>query len=811
MNRRLINKNEILFLILLIQHTAYALSFNTGFLQGKSKNSDLSQFYKDSDVPPGVYEIDIYVNNEWKGNYKSKVVSSNNDIRISKTDFDRLGIKDIWQDKKKKTGELVNIYKLPNGIKSSFDSGQLRVNLIVPQESLNTKWEGYVDPKFWQQGIPGYLLSYQANYYHAASHHQKSEDSAYISLNSGFNLLGWQLRDNSVYNYSSAGKSQWRNNTRYVQRNFSSIDSQIRIGDSYTTSDLFDSYRFRGVSLGTDIRMFPDSLQGFAPVVHGVAQTNALVKIIQNGVSIYQQSVSPGPFAINDILPTGSGGDLHVEVDEADGRIQRFIVPYSSVPDMLKPGVNVYNLTMGQVRIPGAGSHPNFLQGTWRRGISNLFTLYTGGIGSSHYHSALIGTGLNLPFGAISLDATLASQDSTRHQPKNTGQSYRLAFSKFIASSGTNIAVAAYRYSTGGFLTLEDAVQRESNDSKNMDYSTINQKNSLNFNINQNLGGAAGSFFFSGTLRNYWGNRKPSKEYQIGYSNTFHDITYNTSVSRTRDNKYREEMRYYAGLSIPFSLFESPVYLTTNATMDGKNYTNSDLGISGTAGKSNEWNYNLDMANNHGGGTTVNTNASYRANASTLNASYSQSSSFHQAGVGMTGSLVAWRGGLLFANQMGDTYAIVDAPGIVNATVNSDATIMTNSQGKALIPYMSPYRKNALTLDTTNPGDGAQLVGNRKDIVPYSGSINYVKFETDQRKTFIFRAVEGSNTPLPFGTSVTNSRGDELGYVGQGSIIFIRSNQLPEQVIVHLSSSSDRTCTVSHPGTELSGNINHCL
>lgn len=805
-----LKKNGVLFLILFAQHTAYALSFNTEFLQGKSRNSDLSQFYKDGDVPPGMYEVDIYVNNEWKGNYKSKIVSSINDIRISKADFNRLGIKDIWQGKKKIADDPVNIYTLPHGIKSSFNSGQMRVDLSVPQESLNTKWEGYVDPKFWQQGIPGYLLSYQANYYRSASQHQKSEDSAYISLNSGFNLLGWQLRDNSVYNYSSSGKQQWSNNTRYIQRNFSGIDSQLRVGDSYTTSDLFDSYRFRGVSLGTDIRMFPDSLQGFAPVVHGVAQTNALVKIIQNGVSIYQQSVSPGPFAINDILPTGSGGDLHVEVDEADGRIQRFIVPYSAVPDMLKPGVNVYNFTMGQVRIPGTDSHPDFLQATWRRGISNLFTLYTGGIGSNHYQSVLIGTGLNLPFGAISLDATLANQNATRNQPKNSGQSYRLAYSKFFADSGTNISVAAYRYSTGGFLTLEDSVERESNNEKNSDYSTINQKNNLSFNINQNLGRLAGSFFFSGTLRNYWGNKKPSKEYQIGYSNTFDNITYNTSVSRTRNNKYREEMRYYAGISIPFSLFESPTYLTTNTTFDGSKYDNSDVGISGTAGKSNQWNYNMDFANSHGGNTTVNTNASYRANASTLNASYSQSSSFHQAGVGMTGSLVAWRDGILFANQMGDTYAIVDAPGVANARVNSDATIVTNGQGKALIPYMSPYRKNALTLDTSDIDDSAQLVGNRKDIVPYSGSINYIKFETDKRKTFIFRAVEGRNTPLPFGTSVTDIQGNELGYVGQGSIIFIRSDNLPDRVLVHLSSNDNRTCTINHPETQLSQNINHC-
>ncbi|SQB21896.1 fimbrial usher protein [Citrobacter koseri] len=111
------------------------------------------------------------------------------------------------------------------------------------------------------------------------------------------------------------------------------------MGDSYSSNDLFDSLRFRGVSMGTDMRMLPDSQQGFSPIVRGVAQSNALVKISQNGQVIYQKNVSPGPFEIADILPTGSGGDLNVEVIEADGRTSSFIVPFSSVPNMLQEGI----------------------------------------------------------------------------------------------------------------------------------------------------------------------------------------------------------------------------------------------------------------------------------------------------------------------------------------------------------------------------------------------------------------------------------------------------------------------------------------
>lgn len=63
--------------------------------------------------------------------------------------------------------------------------------------------------------------------------------------------------------------------------------------------------------------MLPDSLKGFAPTVRGIAKSNARVTIKQNGYVIYQTYVSPGAFAINDLYPTSSSGDLQVTVKRA--------------------------------------------------------------------------------------------------------------------------------------------------------------------------------------------------------------------------------------------------------------------------------------------------------------------------------------------------------------------------------------------------------------------------------------------------------------------------------------------------------------
>ncbi len=52
--------------------------------------------------------------------------------------------------------------------------------------------------------------------------------------------------------------------------------------------------QFRGVQLMSDDEMQPDSMNGFAPIVRGVAHSNAKVTIAQHGYVIYETYVSPG-------------------------------------------------------------------------------------------------------------------------------------------------------------------------------------------------------------------------------------------------------------------------------------------------------------------------------------------------------------------------------------------------------------------------------------------------------------------------------------------------------------------------------------
>lgn len=807
---------------LLLSHNSAAVNFDTSLLAGASKESDLSRFSDNNDMPVGKQEMDIYVNGDWKGRYSVVYGNERDDIRLSWQDAQMLGINTKNVPAPAIPQGQIQLVDLVQGGRVETDAGTFSLNLTLPQSALLHTEPGYVDPKFWDEGIPALMLSYNTTYYnsHTKTAPKDDSDDIYAGLDSGLNLLGWQLRDNSTWQKTAGRSGSWQNNTRYLRRPIAPLKANLMAGDFYTSGDLFDSIRTRGVSLASDIQMRPNSQQGFAPVVRGIAMTNALVKVIQNGNIIYQENVPPGPFVLDNIQPTGSAGDLEVVVQEADGSKQSFRVPFSAVPGMLKEGVSEFTAVAGKVKQSTVDDNPGFIQGTLRYGISNLITGYTGMIISDNYQAGLLGTGWNLPFGAISVDVTHA--ETKLQNGRDSGQSYRIAYSKFLDATATNVTLAAYRYSTKGYYSFTNALYARDN-YRNLrrqynEYEdrygespeiSLDQwdamraarpKNTFTVNMNQRLKDGWGSIFLTGTQRDYWNAKQRAREYQMGYSNSLGAANYTLSASRVRNSDSEEETRMYASISVPFSMFDNNAWVSSSIAGTSSHYEQSNVSLSGNALDSNRLSYSLTGNNSDGGKNMVSANTTYRSNFSTLGASYSESGDYRQAGISSRGSLVAFPWHVLASNEIGSTMTVVEAPEAAGLMVNGDESIMTNKAGFALVPYATPYRKNSVTLTETGSSSGAEIIGNMANSAPYDGAVNYLRFETDRRKSWQIRALRVNGTPLPFGTEVFNERNESVGYVGQGSVIYLRAQIMPGTLYVRLR---DGSCKIFDPASGL--------
>jgi len=806
------------------------VTFDRSMLSGEGNNTtDLSRFEHGNPVLPGTYTADLYLNNTWmsRSNVRFVAVSANANATacVDHKLLDQLNLHPdkLSADVQAKLNDpkaCVSISSLIPGASMTMDMASLRLDTSVPQAYLRQMPRGYVSPEYWDAGVPAGLLNYNFNSYRS-SNQGVSQTTSYLGLNDGFNIGPWHFRNDSAFNWQSAAagapaRHQWQNIDTYVQRDLPSLRAQLTIGDSYTDGQVFDSFGVRGVQLASDDRMLPDSLRGYAPVVRGVADTNAMVTVRQNGALLYQATVAPGPFIINDLYPTGYGGNLDVTVTEADGRVRTFIVPYASVVQLLRPGITRFDIAIGQLRNLSISSQPAVLQGTVQHGFNNLLTGYAGIQGSQGYAAVLLGSAINTRYGAVSLDITHAQAHIPGYSTQS-GQSVRLSYSKILPETDTSLSVAAYRYSTSGFLSLTDAALARNyvrhginpfnyvapaaaatNDDGTATSSLLTtaqedalygassnavvgatglarQRNNFSITLSQKLGQSGGSFYVNASANDYWNESGTNTQYQVGYNNTFHRLSFNISATRTVDPLGRYDNQYFVSFSLPLGHSTHAPTFTTNLTHDDNGGSQEQAMLSGSAGIDNQFSYSATAAHGSDGvGNSGTVNGGYRSPYAVFNASYGNGSGYSQASVSVSGAVVAHPGGVTFGQPIGDTVGVVYLPGAEGARLNNSSGARVDRFGYALVPYLMPYSLNTITIDPKGLPLDVQLDATSAQVAPHAGAVVMLKFKTVSGRTIIVRARLENGDTLPFGAEVFNEKGVSLGVVGQGGQILVR-------------------------------------
>ncbi|ECS3778203.1 outer membrane usher protein, partial [Salmonella enterica] len=602
-----------------------------------------------------------------------------------------------------------------SGATTNYDSGKQILDLIFPQIYILKRPEGYVDPSLWEDGIPAALVSYDINGWHSEGNGTTSE-SAYMGLRYGLNMGAWRLRSRGNLAWDKDNGSKYSSQDIYLQRDITALTGQFVIGDSYTRGEAFDSLSLRGARIYNDDRMLPTGSTGYAPVIRGTANSNAKVSVVQSGNKIYETSVPPGPFEINDLSTTGYGNDLIVTVEESDGSKRTFTVPFSSVTQMLRPGSARWDFGVGELNDDSLAERPKIGYGTLYYGINNTFTGYAGvQYSDMDFYAGIAGLAMNTTLGAFAFDITQSHAD-IEGLDTLTGKSYRLTYSKQIEQTNTSFNVAAYRFSTEDYLSLNDAAQLqdsikqqkyanrsyESNNALYDDYQRT--KNQIQLSINQPLKAGEndlGSLFINGTWQDYWNGVGSNSDYNIGYNNSFTYGSYSISVQRSYDQDGKKDDSIYVNLSIPLSVFakdstHSGGFSNINMGLrsDLKGGTSFNSSASGST-KDNEVSYSISTASNSGNYGDTNQLSGFTSWNSSygplgISASFSDDNS-KQYSATYSGGMVLHSGGIAFApGSIGDndSIALVKASGATGAGVGYGNGKIGDS-GYGILPYMS--------------------------------------------------------------------------------------------------------------------------
>ncbi len=751
----------------------------------QQKTADLHYFASAGGQQPGTYPVSIWVNGQQVSEGNITFVEENNKLTpvLTAPQLAEYGVNVSAFSSFERLHEGETFTRIGQYIpdaSSEFDFATQRLNLSIPQAAMNVQSRGYVDPARWDEGIPAAFVDYTLS---GSQTGQSSHDgrATFLSLRSGVNLGPWRLRNTSSMQYDTTRR--WNSLSTWLQRDVTALKSQLRMGDTYTSGDVFDSVQFRGVQLMSNEEMLPDSQRGFAPVIRGVAHSNAKVTVSQHGYVIYETYVSPGAFAIKDLYPTAQSGDLEVKVKESDGSERTFTQPFSSVPFMLREGRVKYSLSAGRFHSGQIESRsPTFIQGTLFYGLPAAFTLYGGTQVADNYHALALGLGHGLgELGSLGADVTLAGTIAPSGK-RYSGHSLRAQYQKSFAQAGTTFSLASYRYSSSGFYDFSEAMMLERR------YGLIDNKRSREeIAISQTLGDV-GNLSFSAWSQDYWHSQSSDKTLHAGFYSAWKGISWGLGYYYTRSSSHNNPDRSWSfNVNIPLggALANSSVSYTTSS--DNRGYTSHQVAMYGSVPKNPNLYYSVQQGYaRQGQGSNSGASLDYHGGYGQAQLGYRRDRDSSQLTWGASGSIVAHPDGITLGQNLGDSFAIVRAPGAANVAVQNGSNVHTDWRGYAVVPTLTAYHKNVITLDTESMTSDTDVDQFGATVIPGGGAVVEANYQTHIGHRVLF-TLHDHQGPVPFGASaqLADDGTAATGMVADGGTVYLSG--IPDDGILEVS------------------------
>ncbi|MBG7621463.1 fimbrial biogenesis outer membrane usher protein [Herbaspirillum sp. AP02] len=775
----------------------------------------LSRFNRIGNVEPGTYSVDVFVNGSFSHRRSLRFDLFEGQGVAACFKAQDAALLNLRPDLLAQLGqrECARIEVLAPGAQAVFDLANLRLNVTLPQSQLKHVARGYVDPEHYDAGESIGFINYSISQYYARTA-QLSNSATYGFTDSGVNLGLWRLRQQGSLGYDSRSGLAWNPVRTYAKRALPVWASEMTVGESFTSGKLLSGLAYQGLELSSDERMLPDSLRGYAPVIRGSTRSNAQVIVSQKGREIYRTTVAPGSFVIDDLYPTSYNGDLDVTVIEADGTRSSFSVPFSALPESMRPGRSRYSLTVGRTR--DTDTRTLFVDALVQRGLSNALTGNLGLRLAPAYRSVVIGSTLAGQAGSVGLTLNYSHAD-TGHGARG-GWMLGLSYSRAFETTGTNFSIASYRYSTAGYRELADVLS-ERRAWRGAQWSPGNsssyqQHSRFDVALSQQLG-SAGSLYLSGLTQTFYHDRSRITQLQFGYSTMWSNgmsinlafqrqqVSAASATQQALDGQLPQSTRpgssVMLSLSIPLGRpgGDRPILSTSVVKAAGQDLYQSQL--SAILPGERHFSYSVGASHAPGGQQdSINGNLGARLPKANLNLSLTRGRDYWQAAANARGALALHGGGITFGPYLGDTFALVEAKGAEGARLFNGQGAVIDGNGFALLPSLSPYHRNVVELAAAGMSSKGEILENQRTVIPYAGATLKLSFRTRTGHALLIRLQRDDGQPLPMGADVLDQQGDVVGMVGQGSQAYLRSEQLRGSLLVRWGDGQQERCAVRY-------------
>lgn len=797
--------------------SAQATEFSSGFLNTKDKgNIDLSRFSHEGYVLPGAYLVDFYLNQRLiQARYPVQAVPVIGDgtvFCVTPAMIDMLSLKDeaaarLAQVNAAQGGPCIDLATADSRV--DYNAEHQSLTLTVPQAWLQYQDPDWVPPARWSNGVNGVILDYNL----LANRHMPQQGVAASSYTlygtAGLNLGAWRLRSDYQYNrYDNGGQSMARFTLpqTYLFRPLPQWGAKLTLGQTYLSSAIFDSFRFAGVTLASDERMLPPSLQGYAPQVSGIANSNAQVTVTQKGRLLYQTRVSPGPFVLP-ALSQNLSGNLDVTVEESDGTRRTWQITTANVPFMTRKGSVRYQMSAGRPLFGGHGNNhtiaPGFVLGEATWGAFNDTSFY-GGLIATHggYQALALGVGQNLGvLGAVSADVTRSdARLPYSSAPRRTDYSYRVNYAKTFDELSSTVAFMGYRFSGQHFLSLQDYIARSAFRGE----SFRSEKQSYTVSYSQYLRAFDMSVALSLSRQNYW-HDGVNNHYTLSLSKsasfgTLRNVNMSLSLARSQTLSGQTENQVYASLSIPLG---DNRQLSYGYQRSGQDRLQQTIGYTDYTSPDVTWNVNA--GNTRSGDTqhqSLSGNLQGRTPYGRAGADFAlQPGQYRNIGLNWYGSVTATAKGVALGPPAAgnEPRMMIDTDGIGGIAVDNGNAV-TNRFGIAVVNGVSSYHESAVSVDVNALPDDVDVLDSIISQVLTEGAIGYSRVRASQGEQILGNVQLADGGRPPLGALVLSTRtGRTAGMVGDGGLVYLSGVEAEDRDALTVTWGGAKECRLALP------------
>ncbi|MDP3492046.1 MAG: fimbria/pilus outer membrane usher protein [Hyphomonadaceae bacterium] len=523
---------------------------------------------------------------------------------------------------------------------------------------------------------------------------------------------------------------------------------RLVLGDAVTQAARWSApARFAGVSWGTDFSLQPEFVTFPTPVMQGDSTLPSSVDVYINDALRFQSDVPAGPFRITDIPVISGEGTARTVVRDLLGREQTIVTSFYSAPELLRPGLDKYGLEAGLLRKNFGGSTDGyedpFVAAGYSRGLSNEVTVSIRSEAGARQQS--------IGGSAMLANAALGQIEGA------------LAFSGGKDGAGALGRLAQEYHSShitvGGVVTAATPDYRVFGSDRPVARLASNMFVGLNTE-------AYGSASLSWAYRDERYNENFSA-IGLNYAASFMGASVFATALRTN----AEAGGYVASLTISIPL-GGRASASSGVDYDGRRL-GADMRVRSDAPVSGGIGYHARVAS--GGVDRAEGGITGRLPFGDVSADFSSADGDEAIRLSARGGIASVDGELIPAPAIGGGVVVVSVGQEPGVRVFHDRQLVgvTNTEGKIIVPGLRSFERNIISFDAEDLPLSVDFEGTELVVTPGYRTGHRIAFGATQSFGLMVRVFKEDGTPLPAGSTMTNTNTGEMYPVGSDGGVFI--------------------------------------